>query len=258
MKLFSKSSRKKADSTKTAPRPAEASSIFTDTVPDVPEKKKESSAAANSSEGVKESSLNAILGEDDLLKIPLEELTSKQRRLLRRKLARGDVTSSSDNATDEKATVKAPPETVKPEGEGEQSTDVPAKAPASDSALDLKAMDAFAKAKLLKKLSRKGGVNAPIVQTPKKVKDWSHLPPDERARREDQRRKQVVAKAKKKRKTKVPKSLAALKKAAAARGKQIVANAKNKKAKKKEKKGPSKENSSIKKTRPKSRWSFRI
>ncbi|GMH47598.1 hypothetical protein TrLO_g8202 [Triparma laevis f. longispina] len=192
MKLFGK---KKSNSTNDAT--TTESSIFSDVVPSV-EKKKQKIEDGETDGVPKESSLNAILGDDDLLKIPLEELTSKQRRLLRRKLARGD------DGGDAKPVTKVEPES-QPMVDQEttvQETEVKpfpttAQTPSSakkDSSISLKALDSNAKAKLLKKLSRKGGVNAPIYKTPKKVKDLSHLPPDERKRREDQRKKQAEAK----------------------------------------------------------------
>ncbi len=124
----------------------------------------------------KASALDQVLS-DDILNVPLEQLNSKQRRLLRRKLQRepeGDRAPKAEGLTK-----------VVTEGDTEA---------ADKSDLHLKSLDARAKEKLLKKLARPGGVNAPPVQTPKKVKDLSHLPPEERKRREEQRQKQMEAK----------------------------------------------------------------
>ena len=58
------------------------------------------------------------------------------------------------------------------------------------------------KEKLVRKLSRPGGVGAPVVKTPKKVKDLSHLTDEERKRREEQREKGRIAREERERREK--------------------------------------------------------
>ncbi|GMH53561.1 hypothetical protein TrRE_jg5217, partial [Triparma retinervis] len=155
------------------------------------------------------SALNDILTEDDLLKIPLDQLNSKQRRLLRRKLKRDQEEGGGEEAAKEatkEATKEAAKEGAKegaskpgscPVSSRAASSDVPKKKGAIKTDEENLKLSELDQGKLLKKLSKKGGVNAGGPSSGKKApKDFSKMkdiPPEERLRREKQREAQKAA-----------------------------------------------------------------
>jgi hypothetical protein len=176
MKLFST---KKKSSSSSSSKDNQGQSPINGQAPKNPSQAPDEDTEAEKKEETK-SALSDILTEDDLLKIPLAQLNSKQRRLLRRKLKRDQ--EDGDTASDQ---VTSPTPPVK---KGAIKTD--------SSNLKLSELD---QTKLLKKLSKKGGVNSQAPGSGKKAaKDFSKmkdLPPEERERRMKQRASQIEAAA---------------------------------------------------------------
>eukprot|EP00518_Triparma_eleuthera_P006062 CAMPEP_0182486558 /NCGR_PEP_ID=MMETSP1319-20130603/47302_1 /TAXON_ID=172717 /ORGANISM="Bolidomonas pacifica, Strain RCC208" /LENGTH=200 /DNA_ID=CAMNT_0024688651 /DNA_START=70 /DNA_END=669 /DNA_ORIENTATION=+ len=140
--------------------------------------------------------LDGILDPSGVLLVPLTSLNSKQRRLLRRKLGRDPTPSDEDPKGGKGSTLTPPPSSTTAQNDSSLL------AKPGDAAVSLSALSSRDKEKLVRKLSRPGGVGAPVVKTPKKVKDLSHLTDEERKRREEQREKGRIAREERERREK--------------------------------------------------------